>query len=186
MRSEEIPNTHHSRSAGEQSRFNRRFVPIPASFRTQAGVVNIKFGNCMKYFIYLHTDTMPLITPPATPSSTVQVDESVQPQVFSHGESTDTSVSSSSSTRNEANVEGGANQYSSNSLHSRSDELMEREISSIEDMMLYVRSWCNYCRYCDVQKCVRNYCGRVWTEFSSLVGLQVGSNTATAVTESSL
>ena len=149
------------------------------AFCAQAGVVNIKFGN---YFIYLHTD-MPLITPPATPSS---FDESVQPQALSHGEPADTPVSSSSSTRNEANMEGGANQYSSNSLHSRSEEPMEREISSIEDMMLYVRSWCNYCRYCDVQKCVRNYCGRVWTEFSSFVGLQVGSNTATAVTESRL
>ena len=149
------------------------------AFCAQAGVVNIKFGN---YFIYLHTD-MPLITPPITPSS---FDESVQPQALSHGESADTPVSSSSSTRNEANMEGGANQYSSSSLHSRSDELTEREMSPLEDAMLHFRSWCNYWLYCDVQKCVRNYCGSVWTKFSNLVGLQVGSNTATAVTESTL
>lgn len=191
MRSDESPSTHNS--PGKQSRFyliglgDLICIPIPASYRAQAGVINIKFGNCMKYFIYLHTETMPLITPTATPSSLVQVNETVQPQALSHGESADTPVSSSSSvTRNEANVEAGANQHSSSSLHSRSNEPTEREMSPMEDMMLHFRSWCNYCRYCDVQKCVQNYCGRMWTEFSSFIGLQVGSTTATAITESSL
>jgi hypothetical protein len=127
---------------------------------------------------YLHTDT-PITS--ATPSSLVQVDDSMQPQALSHGESIETPVSSSS--RNEAS-ETGANHSRSSS---RFDEPAEREMSTMEDMVLHLRSWCNYCRYCDVsevQKCVQNYCGSVWTDFSNLVGLQYAA--ATASTENSL
>lgn len=125
---------------------------------------------------------MPLITS-ATPSTFVQVEESVQPQALSHDES----VIPVSSIRNEAS-ETGVNH--SSSLHSRSDELTERNMSSVEDMVLHLRSWYNYCCYCDVsevQKCVQNYCGSVWTDFSNLVGLRLlGSSTTTSSTEQSL
>ena len=106
---------------------------------------------------------MPLITS-ATPST-------LEPQASSHGES-GIPIPSPSVTRNEAS-ETGVNHYSS--LHSRSDEHTERKMSPMEDMVLHLRSWYNYCCYSDmseVQKRVQSYCGSVWTDFSTLIGLQ--------------
>lgn len=119
---------------------------------------------------------MPLITS-ATPST---LDESVQPQTSSHGESS-IPVPSPSATRNEAS-ETSVNHYSS--LHTRSDEhTAEQQMSPMEDIMLQIRSWYNYCCYSDmseVQKCVQNYCGSVWTDFSTLVGLRSCTSTTAA------
>ena len=152
---------------------------------SRARVVNFwQLHRSVIVVIYLHTDTMPLITS-ATPSTFVQAEESVQPQALSHDES-GIPVSSPSVIRNEAS-EAGVNH--SSSLHSRSDELTERNMSPVEDMVLHLRSWYNYCCYSDVsevQKCVQNYCGRVWTEVSNLVGLRLGSNTTTSSNEQRL
>ena len=104
-------------------------------------------------------------------------DESVQPQALSHGESgTSGPVSSPTPavTRNEA-TETGA-KHSSSAIHSRSDQSTEWKMSAVEGVVLHLRSWYNYCCYCEVsevKKCVENYCGSVWTDFSNLVGLRL-------------
>ena len=153
-----------------------------------AGVVNRSLAtvtvlHCTSVInIYLRTDTRPLITS-ATPSTFVQQQVDEQSHALSHEDSGIPVSSSPSTVRNEA-IEAGANLS-----RSRSDELTKRNISPMEDVVLHLKSWYNCYRYCDVsevQKYVESYCGSVWTDFSNLVGLRLGSSATTANTQNSL
>ena len=135
----------------------------------------------------IRTDTMPLITS-ATPST---FNEPTQPHA--HLDLTTPSTESSSPvqhvdepgappaavamTRNEANHRTGI----SHSL-SRCDDRTQKEMSSAEEIMLELKGWCNFLCYSEpatVQRCVQNYCGDLWRDFSDLIGLSC-TRTATS------
>ena len=139
---------------------------------------------------------MPLIIAPATPSTFVQAEEPTQPQAQVDQATTPNTPSSSmqqpgaverSRTQKKA-METSANHRSHSQLGSSSSRLSqgrhhtlpcssgqaELTVLSLEDLLLYAKSFrntLNYTDYAQVRSNVQDYCCSLWCDFTTFVGL---------------